>query len=54
MHIGAFDAEMLRRVVRLYKSKGFQFVTLQQAESEPFYRQNTDLSLALAQTPWRA
>lgn len=45
MHIGAFDAEMLPRLLKLYRSEGFQFVTLTQAESDPFYRQDTDLTL---------
>jgi peptidoglycan/xylan/chitin deacetylase (PgdA/CDA1 family) len=45
MHIGALDAEMLPRLVELYKSRGFQFVTLQQAESDEFYRVSTDLRL---------
>lgn len=45
MHIGALDAEMLPRLLDLYKSRGFQFVTLQQAESDEFYRSSTDLSL---------
>jgi peptidoglycan-N-acetylglucosamine deacetylase len=38
MHIGAFDAEMLPRLLDLYKSRGFEFVTLPQAESDEFYR----------------
>ena len=45
MHIGALDAEMLPRLLDLYKSRGFEFVTLQQAESDEFYRSSTDLSL---------
>jgi peptidoglycan/xylan/chitin deacetylase (PgdA/CDA1 family) len=45
MHIGAFDAEMLPRLLSLYQSKGFQFVTLEQAETDPFYRADTDLTL---------
>ncbi|HLH08768.1 MAG TPA: GDSL-type esterase/lipase family protein [Terriglobales bacterium] len=45
MHVGAFDARMLPRLLDLYKSRGFQFVTLDQAESDPFYREDTDLSL---------
>jgi peptidoglycan/xylan/chitin deacetylase (PgdA/CDA1 family) len=45
MHIGAFDAEMLPRLLQLYRSRGFQFVTLEEAESDEFYREDTDLSL---------
>jgi len=43
MHVGALDAEMLPRVLELYRSKGFEFVTLEQAERDPFYAQDTDL-----------
>ena len=45
MHVGAFDARMLPRLLELYRSRGFEFVTLQQAESDDFYRQDTDLIL---------
>jgi lysophospholipase L1-like esterase len=45
MHIGAFDAEMLQRLLRLYQSEGFRFITLEQAEGDPYYRQAMDLSL---------
>jgi peptidoglycan/xylan/chitin deacetylase (PgdA/CDA1 family) len=45
MHIGAFDAEMLPRLLDLYRAKGFQFVTLAQAEKDAFYRRDTDLQL---------
>jgi peptidoglycan/xylan/chitin deacetylase (PgdA/CDA1 family) len=43
MHIGAFDADMLPRLLDLYRSKGVQFVTLEEAESDQFYRLDTDL-----------
>ena len=43
MHIGAFDAEMLPRLLDLYRAKGVQFVTLKEAESDEFYRRDTDL-----------
>jgi len=45
MHVGAFDAEMLPRLLELYKSRGFKFVTLAEAESDEFYRQEIDPSL---------
>jgi lysophospholipase L1-like esterase len=45
MHIGALDAEMLPRLLELYRSRGFQFVTLPQAERDEFYRASTDLHL---------
>ena len=45
MHIGAFDAEMLPQLLRLYQSKGFEFLTLEEAERDEFYRSSTDLHL---------
>ncbi len=45
MHIGAFDAEMLPKLLNLYKARGFQFVTLEDAESDDFYRVDTNLNL---------
>ncbi len=45
MHIGAFDAEMLPQLLALYKARGFEFVTLPEAESDPFYRDSMDPSL---------
>ena len=38
MHLGAFDAHMLPRLLDLYKSQGVTFVTLEQAEADPFYQ----------------
>lgn len=46
MHIGAFDAEMLSHLLQLYRARGFEFVTLPEAESDKFYRSAVDLSLA--------
>jgi hypothetical protein len=37
MHVGAFDARMLPRLLALYKREGFSFVTLEEAEKDPFY-----------------
>jgi hypothetical protein len=45
MHIGALDAEMLPKLLKLYRSRGFQFITLEQAEGDEFYRASTDLHL---------
>lgn len=46
MHVGAFDARMLPRLLKLYRVHGFSFVTLQEAESAPFYKNDLDLSLS--------
>jgi peptidoglycan-N-acetylglucosamine deacetylase len=48
MHIGALDAEMLPKLLDLYRSRGFQFITLPQAERDPFYRVDTNLRLPSA------
>jgi len=45
MHIGAFDAEMLPRLLELYRASGFEFITLPEAEGDEFYREDTDLTL---------
>jgi len=37
MHIGAFDARMLPRLLDLYRAHGVTFVSLPQAEADPFY-----------------
>lgn len=42
LHIGAFEAKTLPQLIALYRRKGFKFVTLQQAEADPYYRPFTD------------
>ena len=37
LHVGAFDARMLPELITLFRSRGFQFVSLPQAESDPAY-----------------
>ncbi len=44
MHVGAFDARMMPRLIALYRSMGFRFVSLPQAEADPFYTAATDPS----------
>jgi peptidoglycan/xylan/chitin deacetylase (PgdA/CDA1 family) len=45
MHVGAFDARMLPRLLALYQARGFTFTTLDKAEHDPFYRTDLDPSL---------
>ena len=45
MHVGAFDAEMLPRLLGVYQKEGFQFVTLEQAEKDKFYESDVNLAL---------
>lgn len=42
LHIGAFEARALPKLIALYKAKGFQFATLEKVESDPYYRAFTD------------
>jgi peptidoglycan/xylan/chitin deacetylase (PgdA/CDA1 family) len=37
LHVGAFDAKMLPRLIALFRERGFQFVTLEQAQKDPAY-----------------
>lgn len=43
MHLGAFDARMLPRLLKLYRDLSFRFGTLAAAERDPFYAAATDL-----------
>ncbi len=42
MHLGAFDARMLPRLLAQYRREGFRFVTLEQATRDPFYAAAVD------------
>lgn len=45
MHIGAFDAEMMPRLLKLYEDRGFELVTLEEAQRDSFYESAMDLQL---------
>lgn len=45
MHVGAFDARMLPRLLALYREAGVRFVPLAEAERDPAYAADTDLAL---------
>lgn len=45
MHVGALDALLLPRLLKLYQDKGFTFISLQDAEKDPFYKTDVDLTL---------
>jgi hypothetical protein len=45
MHLGALDARVMPQLLAIYKAKGFTFVTLKEAESDPFYKDAVDPSL---------
>jgi peptidoglycan/xylan/chitin deacetylase (PgdA/CDA1 family) len=42
LHIGAFDARMLPRLLALLREEGFGFISLPAAERDPFYAQDVD------------
>ena len=44
MHLGAFDARMLPRLLSMYEGMGFAFTTLAAAEADPFYVTATDIA----------
>ena len=46
MHIGAFDARMLPELIALYRSHGFTFVSLPDAEKDPAYSDDADIAPA--------
>jgi len=45
MHVGAFDAHMLPRLLAMYKAKGVKLITLDQAEKDPYYASDVNPSL---------
>ena len=44
LHLGAFDARMMPRLLDLYARMGFGFTTLRKAEADPFYEESRNLS----------
>jgi len=46
MHVGALDARLLPRLLKLYRDKGFSFISIDEAEKDDFYRNDLDLSLS--------
>jgi peptidoglycan/xylan/chitin deacetylase (PgdA/CDA1 family) len=45
MHVGALDARLLPRLLQLYRERGVTFISLEEAEKDPFYKNDLDLSL---------
>ena len=45
MHVGALDARLLPQLLQLYRQRGATFVSLKDAEKDPFYKNDLDLSL---------
>jgi len=53
MHISAMSAHMMPQVIQAYRDAGFRFVTIRQAESDPVYRPDIDLSLPGRLPDWK-
>ena len=53
MHISAMSAHMMPQVITLYRDAGFRFVTIREAESDPVYRPDIDLSLPGRVSEWK-
>ena len=45
LHIGAFDAKMLPELIALFRERGFGFVSLPQAQSDPAYSQDAAIGV---------
>ncbi len=45
LHIGAFQVHMLPQLIGLYRHKGIELVSLDEAEADPYYKAFTDPSL---------
>ncbi|WP_342251051.1 GDSL-type esterase/lipase family protein [Sphingomonas sp. OTU376] len=49
MHLGAFDAHMMPRLIALYREKGYRFVSIEEAQRDPYYA--ADMNPALPPQP---
>lgn len=49
MHLGAFDAHMMPKLIALYREKGYRFVSIEQAQRDPYYA--ADMNPALPPQP---
>jgi lysophospholipase L1-like esterase len=49
MHLGAFDARMMPRLIALYREKGYRFVSIAEAQRDPYYA--ADMNPALPPQP---
>lgn len=52
MHVSAMSARMMPRVIQIYREAGFRFVKVAEAESDPAYRADTDLSAPPRPSQW--
>ena len=45
MHVGAFDAKMLPELIALFRSRSFEFTTLEKAQADPAYSDDAEYPL---------
>ena len=43
LHLGAMDAALLPELLKVYRGAGFRFISLQEAERDPFYANDVHL-----------
>ena len=51
MHVSAMSAHMMPQVLGIYRSAGYRFISLPRAESDPAYREYTNLQLPPPPSP---
>ena len=44
MHVGASTADMLPSLLELFRARGYEFVSLEEAEQDEFYRWDTEVN----------
>jgi peptidoglycan/xylan/chitin deacetylase (PgdA/CDA1 family) len=52
MHVSAMSARMMQQVLKLYQDAGYRFISLDEAERDPAYREYADLSLPPPLSSW--
>jgi peptidoglycan/xylan/chitin deacetylase (PgdA/CDA1 family) len=52
MHVSPMSAHMMPQVIRIYRDRGFRFVSLAPAERDPAYNGYTNLRLPPPPAPW--
>ena len=53
MHVSAMSAHMMPQVIQTFRDAGFRFVSIAEAESDPAYRNDADLSLPPRTPDWK-
>ena len=53
MHVSAMSAQMMPKVIGIYRDAGFRFVSIAEAETDPVYRDDIDLSRPGRKPDWK-